>query len=125
MKQILTGVLLIISIFRLTGSDGYRRSPGIDIINYTFSLLLSDSSDMIYGRSVITMRFKEVTVSMQFDLKNTRVDGKGMVVDSVLYNGGLLNGTKETGSLLFPTGLQIKMKLELSALYITESRRMD
>jgi aminopeptidase N len=95
MKQILTGVLLIISIFRLTGSDGYRRSPGIDIINYTFSLLLSDSSDMIYGRSVITMRFKEVTVSMQFDLKNTRVDGKGMVVDSVLYNGGIIEWTHE------------------------------
>ncbi len=85
MKQILTLFFLIISVFPLAGTDGYKRNPGIDIINYTFSISLSDSSDMIYGRSVITIRFKDATVSMQFDLKNTRSDGKGMVVDSVLF----------------------------------------
>ncbi len=86
MKLFLTAMLVMASVYPITAKDGYRRNPDIDVINYTFSVSLSDTSDMISGRSVITINFRQTAASIEFDLKNLEADGKGMIVDSVLFS---------------------------------------
>lgn len=87
MKRNLALIFLVISASAAAGSDGFKRNPIIDVLNYSFSVSLSDTSDIIYGKTVITLSFKCEATSMEFDLKNIRPDGKGMVIDSVAFSG--------------------------------------
>ncbi len=61
--------------------------PLIDVINYTFRISLSDTNDIIYGEASISLNFRGKVSVMEFDLKNLRSDGKGMVIDSVKFSG--------------------------------------
>jgi aminopeptidase N len=86
MKSILTTVLFLISVLSLSASDGYKRNPMIDVINYNFRISISDTSDTVYGEATILLSFKDEICSMEFDLKNLKPDGKGMNVDSVVFS---------------------------------------
>jgi len=86
MKRLISIILFITAGFRLSADDGYRRNPMIDIINYSFQISISDSSDTIYGEATILLSFKDEISSLGFDLRNLKTDGKGMVVDSVLFS---------------------------------------
>jgi aminopeptidase N len=83
MKRILSLVLFIITGLSLSADDGYRRNLKIDVLNYTIKISLSDTSDIIYGETKITLSFKDFVSSMEFDLKNLKPDGTGMIVDSL------------------------------------------
>jgi aminopeptidase N len=83
MKRIFTAILCLISVFPLSADDGYKRNPLIDVVNYTFRISISDTSDTIYGEASISLKFRGQVSDMEFDLKNLRSDGKGMVIDSV------------------------------------------
>ena len=85
MKGILFIVLLIFLQSSLKADDGYKRNALLDVINYTFGISISDSSNIIFGETKILLRLKDGVSKMEFDLKNLRPDGKGMVVDSVLF----------------------------------------
>ena len=87
MKRILSVVLFSISVSSLSASDGYTRDPLIDVLNYTFQIEISDSSNIIFGKTTISLSFTGDVSAMKFDLKNLRPDGKGMAVDSVVFSG--------------------------------------
>jgi aminopeptidase N len=80
-------MLFAFSGFSLSAGDGYKRNPLIDVLNYTFQISVSDTSDIIYGKTTISLSFKGEVSTMEFDMKNLRPDGKGMVVDSVKFSG--------------------------------------
>jgi len=84
------GILFIVFFTFLQPSlkavDNYKRNPLLDVINYTFGISISDSSNIIFGETKIFLRLKGGISKMEFDLKNIRPDGKGMVVDSVLFS---------------------------------------
>jgi aminopeptidase N len=85
MKSIFPIVLFtILSVSRSAG-DGYKRNPLIDVLNYTFQIAVSDTSNIIFGKAAISLRFTGDLSTMEFDLKNIRPDGKGMIIDSVLF----------------------------------------
>lgn len=86
MKRIVPILLLSISLVSFSAGDGYKRNPLIDVLNYTFRISISDTSDIIYGNAIISLSFKGDISTMEFDLKNLRSDGKGMIVDSVIFN---------------------------------------
>jgi len=86
MKRIFTSILYLISVLPLLADDGYKRNPLIDVVNYTFKISVSDTSDVIYGEALISLNFRGEVSAMDFDLKNVRSDGKGMVVDSLKFN---------------------------------------
>src|SRR5512140_805823 len=88
MRPRLTLFLVIISAFSTRGIDGYRRQPEIDILNYAFSVSVSNTIDIIYGETTISIRFNGTVDTIKFDLKNIRSDGKGMVTDSVRFSVG-------------------------------------
>jgi aminopeptidase N len=80
-------VLFFLSCFYASGNDGYKRNPSIDIINYNFSLSLSDTSNTIYGHTLITVSFLNKSGFVVFDLKGKSADGKGMTLSNVSFDG--------------------------------------
>jgi len=93
MKRIFTILSFLFSALHLSADDGYKRNPLIDVLNYTFSISISDSSDIIYGEVEISISLRGDASFLEFDLKCLRDDGKGMVVDSVSISE---NGIKWT-----------------------------
>ena len=82
--------LLLIGIIQLSCSassiqDGSR--DGVDVIHYAFTISLSDTSDVIYCKSVITLTNDDPELPLELDLKNTDLTGKGMTVSNITYNG--------------------------------------
>ena len=70
-------------------ADDYPRNYSIDIIHYAFELNLSDNTDEISGKATILVLFKTNDVrQIRLDLvnKTEQRSGKGMVVESVIYN---------------------------------------
>jgi aminopeptidase N len=67
-------------------ADSYPRQPGVDILNYTFRLTLSDTTDSIEGRTTVSFRVVEGGLStLALDLvqpKPAQAD-KGMTVGAV------------------------------------------
>lgn len=83
-------------------TDPYPKNPNIDIINYTFDLELSDTTDMIRAKASLTfLTNKEGIDKLRLDLvdKKALLEGKGMVVRSVESNGKSLPYSHESNVL--------------------------
>jgi aminopeptidase N len=87
MKRILFLVAVFLFFPRVSGSDGYQRQEKLDILHYEFSVILSDSTDMIRGRSVIDAKVTDRLMNINLDLMGPDTDGTGMTVDYVTVNG--------------------------------------
>lgn len=85
MRNSVVFILIVILGISLKASDGYKRNLSVDILNYTFRINISDSSDIIYGEARIQLRFKSGVSTIDLDLKNLNPEGKGMEVDSVRF----------------------------------------
>ena len=88
MKRIYYVAVLLLSCTSMAGMDGYKRNPFIDVIHYDFSVSVSDTSNIIYGRAAITVNFTGTFNTLAFDLKNTGPDEKGMKVKNVTFDKG-------------------------------------
>ncbi len=62
-------------------------SNGLDVKHYSFTIILSDSNDIIKGKAEITTKFTNNENEVLFDLVNKNKDGKGMTVTAVAKNG--------------------------------------
>jgi aminopeptidase N len=56
----------------------------IDVQHYNFSLLLSDSTDIIKGKATISVLFLQPSNSFQLDLVSRGTNGKGMKVTKII-----------------------------------------
>jgi aminopeptidase N len=83
MKTFISLLLFLGLLTNVPGQDRYKRIDFADVTHYDYSLSISDTSDIIYGHSVIDVRFTGVSDSMFFDLVNARPGGKGMEVLNV------------------------------------------
>jgi aminopeptidase N len=87
--KLMPGLILILFIgCPLEGNDGYRRNLKINVLDYSFSVALNDTNNVICGRAVITVGFLDNCPDVKFDLKDRGSDGKGMIIDSVLCSEG-------------------------------------
>jgi aminopeptidase N len=71
---------------RRGSADTYPRQPGVDVANYAFNLVLTDTTDAISGRAVVDVRITTPGLrEVRFDLVSAsgRTDGKGMTVQAV------------------------------------------
>ena len=86
MKTFFSLYFYLLSCILATGMDGYKRNPAADIIHYDFSISVSDTNNIIFGHSVITVKFSESVNTIGFDLKNTGSNKKGMNVQNVTFD---------------------------------------
>jgi aminopeptidase N len=88
-------------------ADEYPRNFSIDIIHYAFDLKLYDNTDEISGIASIQVYFKTGdTRQIRLDLvnKTDQRSGKGMVVESVLYDGLKTDFKHQNDELLIQLG---------------------
>jgi aminopeptidase N len=86
MKILLLTISFLICVISVSANDGYKRNPNVDIIYYSFSVSISDSSDIIHGHSVITINFNGSVKSFDLDLINKNAEGKGMTLHNVSFD---------------------------------------
>ncbi len=99
--------LLAMQAFAL--SDPYPKNAGVDILNYSFSITLSDSSNVIKGKATVTFVLKKDDVTaLRLDLinKNNDVESKGMLVLKVTNNEKSLSYTHNADVLLIDLPVQ-------------------
>ena len=89
--------LLLATLFFLGGAepnthavvlDDYPRRIGIDVENYRFELTLSDETDVLVGRTTVSVRFTNNGVTeLALDLTEVGDGGSGMTVHGVSSGG--------------------------------------
>ena len=89
--------LLLATLFFLGGAepnipstvpDDYPRRIGIDVENYRFELILSDESDILVGRTTVSVRFTNNGVAeLALDLIEVGDGGRGMTVHGASSEG--------------------------------------
>ena len=83
-------VILNMTAIRVAAfTDTYPKNPNIDILHYSFSLTLSDITDIIKAKASITFLLKKDNINkLRLDLVNkSDTDGKGMSVSKVESHG--------------------------------------
>lgn len=91
-KQFSTSILLLFLPFFLW-ADHYPINKNIDVLHYSFELILSDSTNEIVGKTAIRVRFdKEGTTQFRLDLANATAQrqDKGMKVDAIQVGSNAL-----------------------------------
>ena len=86
MRNILFISVILLTTNILDARDGYKRNPDVDIIHYEFSVAVSDTNNIIYGHTLISVRFKGDLNTIDFDLRNITPDGKGMKVRNLTFD---------------------------------------
>lgn len=80
--------------------DDYPRRIGIDIENYRFELTLSDETDIVVGRTIVSLRFTNNGVTeLPLDLIEVGDGDRGMSVHRVSTNGTELDWVHENDLL--------------------------
>ena len=87
MKNLSCLAILLIICSLVSASDRYHRYLNLDVLHYEFTVGLSDSADIITGRTVIDLKVLGKTDSIGLDLKGMNIQGKGMKVEEVSLNG--------------------------------------
>ena len=86
-KKPLLLIFLFFFTLNLFSKDPYPKNPNIDILNYSFELNLNDSSDIIYGTANIKLSTRPNEDNVRLDLISKNKEGRGMSVESILFNG--------------------------------------
>ena len=100
------GFLLGPSAWAQSYSDSYPKNPGIDVIGYVFDIEVTDSNDVIHGRTAVDVRFVEPSSSLRLDLieRSDALEGRGMTVTSVESNGQALEFTHADDAVVIGLG---------------------
>ncbi len=83
-NNLLAAALFVLPLF--AWADTYPVNKNIDIKHYAFEISLSDSADVIYGKTQITVLFKKAGIqSLRLDFINQTAErqSKGMQVDEI------------------------------------------
>jgi aminopeptidase N len=80
-------LLLLSSFIKLAASDNYPKSNKIDVLEYSFSIYLSDSCDLIRGEAIISILHRGKGSEINLDLVDVDKNRKGMMVEKVIADG--------------------------------------
>lgn len=86
MKKYLLFVISLWFSFACLAKDGYPRNPGADVIHYEFSLVLNDSTNVIEGKTVASIKLIQPRDSISLDLVKSTAGSTGMTVSNVLID---------------------------------------
>jgi len=102
MKKLLPALLILLLSPSLLLADTYPKNPKVDVLNYIFSIELSDNTDVIQSEATVDVRYLGEGVDyLRLDLVKTSASlgNKGMTVSKVVSEGKTLSFTHEGGEL--------------------------
>ncbi|MCU0650330.1 MAG: hypothetical protein MUF00_20260, partial [Gemmatimonadaceae bacterium] len=102
--------------------DTYPKNPGIDALNYAFTLELSDTTDAIAGELALDVRVArpgQRTVRLDLVTATAALNGKGMVVSAVTVDGVAVAYTHRDDVLLvmLPTAPAVDRRARVVVRY--------
>jgi aminopeptidase N len=114
--------MLVLMMYNSLLADTYPKNPKIDILHYTFRILLSDDSDEIQCEATIDVRFAGEGVQvLRLDLVKAieALKNKGMKVSKVFSNGQPLNYTHEGDELkiTLPAPSKVNQRTAYTIIY--------
>lgn len=74
----------LLVLFFLVSSFAAFTQRNIDVLHYRYEIDLSDKTDSIYGKALVTVKFLADAKEVSFDLHNPQVDGKGLFANAVI-----------------------------------------
>ena len=98
-------VLALMSFHNFFAQNYEDRISTIDVLNYKFSLTLTDTNNKIEGIAEITIKFKKPTTSFSLDLVKNEMDSTGMIVSSILENTKQISYSQHNNLLELNIGL--------------------
>ncbi len=102
--------------------DAYPRNTNIDILGYVFRLRVFDDSDEIRGAATVTARYLSPGLrELRLDLirASDSLDGKGMIVTAVEWDGKALTFRHEDNQLFIDLGraMETNDRIEVTVHY--------
>jgi aminopeptidase N len=79
--------LLLLFIATKAFADPYPKNPDISVSHYIFKLDLNDSTDVIFGEALVTIKFRRPVPSFDLNLIGKAAGTTGMEVRSVTLSG--------------------------------------
>ena len=116
-KHLIIILLFFLFISTINGADKYPRSNSVDIVHYSFSIYLSDSSDLIRGEANIRILHTGATGIIELDLASLDKEGLGMIVEQVMLGDDTVKWYHE-GNRLAISPLETKRAGETSRLVV-------
>jgi len=103
---LVTGLLVGPGVLAQPYTDSYPKNPGIDVIGYVFDIEVTDTDDMIQGRTAVDVRFIEPASSLRLDLigQTGAPDGRGMMVIGAESGGESLTFTHADDAVIIDLG---------------------
>ena len=103
-------------------ADNYPKNLGIDVLNYSFDLTLSDNSNKIFGKATISIEIiKEGQARIRLDLINRSQspEGKGMLVETIKTGDKPMNFQHKNNELFIdlPPNLRVGDIVKLTSDY--------
>ncbi len=104
--KILSGFILAL----LCALHSYSQKPdaAIDVLSYQFEVTLSDTTNNIKGRAIITAKILKDATSLELDLVSTDKNGKGMVAYRVLENNAAVTSMHGNDKLIIKSSRTLK-----------------
>ncbi|MCU0361796.1 MAG: M1 family metallopeptidase, partial [Bacteroidales bacterium] len=87
MKRFPVLILTLFACSLLSAHDGYKRNYNLDVLHYSFSITLSDSTDKIQGSAAVDILRRGKEAIVYLDLEGQGASGRGMAVSRVLVEG--------------------------------------
>ena len=87
MTRVILCLFFCLFIVQVTAQPGKSPDPLVDVKHYEFNIEISDTSDIIYCKTKISVNFKGSVSSLRFDLDTANPEGKGMTINSLLCKG--------------------------------------
>ena len=89
MKNFFIPLLIAVVFCSAVKPDNYQRNHNVDVLHYTFNIILSDSTKSISGNTVVEVRFLTRSIKhFNLDLDNhDSTSGTGMIVTNVSDDG--------------------------------------
>ncbi len=100
--------LLFIAIGFIVSVQAQRPGAAINVQHYTFSIVLSDTSDLIKGNAIIEMLFIKDVQAISLDLTSKENSPKGQAVLQVTENGKPLAFTHTNNQLTIQFAAPVK-----------------
>ncbi len=115
--RIFTGVLLSLLSVALTATDKYTGNSNFDVVNYEFTIYLSDSYDLIRGEARVSINHTGNSDRINLDFVSLKSDGKGMTVEKVMVDGKPVQWVHKDNRLVINLAVQ-KVEGETSIVLI-------
>ncbi len=103
-KKILFSLFIsFLGLAVLTAQDHESRYKYFDVTNYSFSIQLNDSTDIIYGEAQLSISFIQKKDTLILDLASIKSSGKGMVITEISDKNGPVAFQHKSDKIYIPT----------------------